>query len=159
MAPIQEVDELFETPSADPPTEYIHQDPLLTMAHDSLRQPEILDSSDITQLLSLTKSTTHKDSEHTTKVNRQYVFARANKAATQCINRGANASLSRSDMCLLQEMSHKMNVVGINDHELTALPIFTASVILQTNLGPIVGISHEYSHLGQRELDSCLWSA
>ena len=78
---------MSETPSAEPPTEDLHQDPLLTMVHDSLSQPEISDSSDIAQLLSVSKSTTHKDSK-CTLVHRQYVFARANKAATQLINRG-----------------------------------------------------------------------
>ena len=49
----------------------------------------------------------------------------------------------------LQETALKINTVGINHHELTGLPIVTASVVLQTNWGPIVGIFHEYAHLGK----------
>ena len=52
-------------------------------------------------------------------------------------------------MCVLQETAHKINTVGINHHELTGLPIVTASVVLQTNWGPIVCIFHEYAHLGK----------
>ena len=44
---------------------------------------------------------------------------------------------------VLQETSHKINVVSINDHELTGLPIVTTSVVLQTNQGPVVGIFYE----------------
>ena len=87
------VEEMFETPSADPPTKDHHQDPLLAMVHDSLSQPEISDSSDIAQLLSVNKSTTQKDSKCIAKLHRQYVFARVNKAATELIDRGTNGGL------------------------------------------------------------------
>ena len=132
-----------------PPTEDLHQETLLAMVHDSLSQPEILDSSDIIQLLSVNKSTTHKDYKNTVKVHRQYVFARANKGATQLINRGANGGLTGSYMCVCQKMSCKINIVGINDHELTGLPIVTASMVIETNQYPIVGIFFEYAHLRQ----------
>ena len=142
------MEEPSETSSPDPPTEDHHHDPLLTMVHDSLIQPEISDSSDIAQLLSVNKSTTQKDSKCIAKVHRQYVFARANKAAAQLIDRGANGGLAGSEMCVLQETVCKINIVGINDHELTGFPIITASVALQTNQGLTVGIFHENAHLG-----------
>ena len=85
------------------------------MAHDSLSQPENSDSSDTAQLLSVSTSTTHKDSRYISKVHRQYVYTRANKVATQLIDMGANGHLTRSDMHVLQETSHKINIVGIND--------------------------------------------
>ena len=132
--------------TSEPPPEDLHQDPLLTMVHDLLSQAEICDSSNIAQLLSVIKSTTCNDSRFTAKVNRQYSFARANKAATQLNNRGANGGLARSNMHVLKEMSHKINVVGINNHELTGLPLVTNSMVLHTNCVPIMGIFHEYSH-------------
>ena len=52
-------------------------------------------------------------------------------------------------MHILRETSCKINIVGINDHELTALPIATTSMVLQPNQGPVVGIVHEYVHLRQ----------
>ena len=51
--------------------------------------------------------------------HRQYDFVRANKSATQLINRGAKSGHARSDMHVLQETSCKINVVGINDNEFT----------------------------------------
>ena len=102
---VHEVEELSETPGADPAPEDLHQDSLVTMAHDSLSQTEISDSSDVAQLFSVNKSTTHKHSKCTVKVHTQYGFTRAHKSATQLINRGANGDLVRSDMCMLQETS------------------------------------------------------
>ena len=84
-------DESSETPDADPSAEDCHHVPLLTMVHNSLNQPE---TSDIAQLLSVNKSTTHKDSRHIAKGHRQYVLARANKTAIQLIKRGANGGLA-----------------------------------------------------------------
>ena len=40
-------------------------------------------------------------------------------------------------------------LLALTNHELTGLPIVTASMVLQTNPGPIVGIFHEYAHLGK----------
>ena len=71
------------------------------------------------------------------------------QSTTHLINRGANHSLTGSDMCIPQETSCKIHVVGINDHKLTGLPVVTISMVLQTNQGPNVGIFHEYAHLGQ----------
>ena len=63
-----------------------------------------------------------------------------------------------SDMHVLQEMACITNVVGINDHEWTELPTITASMVLLTNQGPIVGIIHEYAHFCLKGAQSCLWS-
>ena len=66
---VDRTEEPSETPTDDPTTEDLDQDPLLVMVPDSLSQPEISNSSDIDQLLSVSKSTTHKDSKCTAKVH------------------------------------------------------------------------------------------
>ena len=57
------MEEPSETPSDDPPPDD-YQNPLLAMVHNTLSntlsQPAILDSSDIAQLLSVSKSTKTK---------------------------------------------------------------------------------------------------
>ena len=58
-------------------------------------------------------------------------------------------AFSGSDMHMLHQIHCKINVVGINDHELTWLNIVTAAVVLVTNKGPVIGIFHEYAHLGK----------
>ena len=50
-------------------------------------------------------------------------------------------------MCVLQETTCKINIVGIIDHESTGLPIVVASMVLI-----IVGMFHEYTQLGKTAL-------
>ena len=43
----------------------------------------------------------------------------------------------------------KINIVGFDDHELTGLNVVTAAALLDTQKGPIIGVFHEYAHLGK----------
>ena len=43
----------------------------------------------------------------------------------------------------------KINIVGIDDHELTGLNVVTAAALLDSQKGPIIGVFHEYAHLGK----------
>ena len=52
-------------------------------------------------------------------------------------------------MRVLQKTHRKINIVGIDDHELTGLTVVTAPALLDTQKGPIIGIFHEYAHLGK----------
>ena len=52
-------------------------------------------------------------------------------------------------MRVLQKTHRKINIVGIDDHELTGLNVVTAAALLDTQKGPIIGIFHEYAHLGK----------
>ena len=51
-------------------------------------------------------------------------------------------------MRVLQKTHRKINIVGIDDHELTGINVTTAA-LLDTQKGPIIGIFHEYTHLGK----------
>ena len=47
-------------------------------------------------------------------------------------------------------MTHrKINIVGIDDHELPGLNVVTAASLLDAQKGPIIGNFHEYAHLGK----------
>ena len=50
-------------------------------------------------------------------------------------------------MRILQKTHRKINIVGIDDHELTGLNVVTAAALQDTHKGPIIGIFHEYTHL------------
>ena len=43
----------------------------------------------------------------------------------------------------------KINTVGIDDHELTGLDVVTAAALFDTQKGPVIGVFHEYAHLGK----------
>ena len=51
-------------------------------------------------------------------------------------------------MRVLQKTHMKINIVRIDDHELTGLNVVTAAALLDTQKGPVIGIFHEYAHLG-----------
>ena len=42
--------------------------------------------------------------------------------------------------------------MGIADHELTGLDVVTAAALFDTQEGPVIGIFHEYAHLGKGDL-------
>ena len=65
------------------------------------------------------------------------------------IDRGADGGLAGADMQVLQKTHRKINIVGIDDHELTGLNVVTAAALLDTQKCPIIGIFHEYAHLGR----------
>ena len=52
-------------------------------------------------------------------------------------------------MRVLQKTDRMINIVGIDDHELSGLNVVTAAALLDTQKVPIVGIFHEYAHLGK----------
>ena len=78
-----------------------------------------------------------------------YVFTRANQSTNHLIDRGANGGLTGADMRVVQKAHRKINIVGIDDHELTGLNVVTAAALLDPQKGPIIGIFHEYAHLGK----------
>ena len=66
------------------------------------------------------------------------------------VDRGANGGLADADMRILQKTDRKINIVGIDDYELTGLDVMTAAALFDTQKGPVIGIFHEYAHLGKR---------
>ena len=44
-------------------------------------------------------------------------------------------------MRVIHTTPRKINIVGIDDHELTGLNLFTAAALLDTQKGPIIGVS------------------
>ena len=52
-------------------------------------------------------------------------------------------------MRVVHTTPRKINIVGIDDHELTGLNVVTAATLLDTQKGPIIGAFHEYAHLGR----------
>ena len=52
-------------------------------------------------------------------------------------------------MRVLSHTGHKINIVGIDFHELTGLDVVTAASLLDTNPGKVIGIFNEYAFLGK----------
>ena len=85
------------------------------------------------------------------KAHVTYRFAQSNTSShLQLVDQGANGGLAGADMKVLNKTGRKVNISGIDNHELvTGLDIVTCASMYDSNQGPIIGISHEYAYHGQ----------
>ena len=83
------------------------------------------------------------------KVHLRYVFPRSKQSTNHLVEREANGGLAGADMRMLQKTDRKINTVGIDDHELTCLDVVPTDALFDTQQEPVIGIFHEYAHLGK----------
>ena len=65
------------------------------------------------------------------------------------VDHGANGGLAGSDMCVIHKTHRKINIQGIDNHEVTGLDVVTAATLLNTSQGKVIGIFNEYAYLGK----------
>ena len=116
-------------------------DPLLAMVHQSIHTSAD-DASDITKVLSTKRS-------RQIEVCKHYIFQHANHTNNQLVDSGANGDLAGSDMRVIYKTHSKINISGIDNHEVTGLDVVTAATLLNTSLGKVIGIFNEYAYLGK----------
>ena len=116
-------------------------DPLLAMVHQSIHTSDD-DASDITKVLSAKRS-------RQIQVCKCYIFQHASHTNNQLVDRGANGGLAGSDMRVIYKTHRKINISGIDNHEVTGLDVVTAATLLNTSLGKVIGIFNEYAYLGK----------
>ena len=122
-------------------TETIPSDPLLAMVHQSIHTSDD-DASDISNVLSVKRS-------RQIQVCQRYLFQHANHTNQQLVDRGANGGLAGSDMRVIHKTHRKINIQGIDNHEVTGLDVVTAATLLNTSQGKVIGIFNEYAYLGK----------
>ena len=111
-----------------------------------------IDSTDIQNVMSVSyakRNISSHESSRQIQTHQRYVFARVNQSNHHPMDRGANGGLAGADMRVIHTPPRKINIVGIDDHELTGLNVVTAATLLDTQKGPIIGVFHEYAHLGK----------
>ena len=86
------------------------------------------------------------------QTHQRYVFARVNQTNLQLIDRGSNGGLAGADMRVLHTTPRKINIIGIDDHEMTGLNVVTAATLLDTKKGPIIGFFMNTLTLGKAGL-------
>ena len=122
-------------------TETTPSDPLLAMVHQSTNTSDNA-ASDISHFLSVKRSPQ-------IQVCQCYLFQHANHTNQQLVDRGANGDLAGSDMRVIHRTYCKINIQGINNHEVTGLDVVTAATPLNTSQGKVIGIFNEYTYLGK----------
>ena len=65
------------------------------------------------------------------------------------IDRGANGGLAGQDVRLIETTLRMADVSGINNHTLQGLQIATVAGVVQSHLGPICVIMHQYAYHGK----------
>ena len=63
------------------------------------------------------------------------------------VDRGANGGLAGSDVRVIHKTHRKINIQGIDNHEVTGLDVVTAATLLNTSQGKVIGIFNEYACL------------
>ena len=116
-------------------------DPLLAMVHQSIHTSDD-DASDISNVLSAKRS-------RQILVCQRYLFPHANHTNQQLVDCGANGGLAGSDMCVIHKTHRKINIQGIDNHEVTGLDVVTAATLLNTSQGKVISIFNEYAYLGK----------
>ena len=122
-------------------TETTPSDPLLAMVHRSINTSDD-DASDISIVLSVKRSCQ-------IQVCQRYLFQHANHTNQQLVDRGANGGLAGSDMHVIHKTHRKINIQGIDNHEVTGLDVVTAATLLNTSQGKVIVIFNEYAYLGK----------
>ena len=122
-------------------TETTPSDPLLAMVHQSIHTSDD-DASDISNVLSVKRS-------RQIQVCQRYLFQHANHTNQQLVDRGANGGLAGSDMRVIHKTHRKINIQGIDNHEVTGLDVVTAATLLNTSQGKVIGIFIEYAYIGK----------
>ena len=116
-------------------------DTLLAMVHQSINTSDD-DASDITKVLSAKRS-------RQIQVCKRYLIQHANHTNNQLVDHGANGGLAGSDMHVINKTHRKINISGIDNHEVTGLDVVTAATLLNTSLGKVIGIFNEFASLGK----------
>ena len=136
-----------DEPTEEPPSDTSTQ----TLVNKCLAESGI-DPTDIQNVMSVSyakRDISSHDSSRQIQTHQRYVFARVNQSNHHLIDRGANGGLAGADMRVIHTTPRKINIVGIDDHELTGLNVITAAALLDIQKGPIIGVFHEYAHLGK----------
>ena len=120
-------------------TETTPSDPLLATVHQSINTSDE-DASDISNVLSVKRSPQ-------IQVCQCYLFQHANHTNQQLVDHGSNGGLAGSDMHVIHRTYRKINIQGIDNHEVTGLDVVTAATLLNTPQGEVIGIFNEYAYL------------
>ena len=84
----------------------------------------------------------------------QYRFSKAaginhRKGNSALVDQGANGGLAGEDVRVLKHSLCQADISGINNHTMVGLPIVTAAGVVNTHIGPVCVILHQYVLLGK----------
>jgi hypothetical protein len=63
------------------------------------------------------------------------------------VDRGANGGVAGNDVRVLFKTNCTVDIRGIDNHQLTDVPIGTVGGVVTTQKGPVIAIMHQYDYL------------
>ena len=148
LKPESEIPE--STPISDINDEEEHD--LRRLIHKATRQIEPGDirhvlSSSVSQKdkMKTTRSESHAVNVHETHLNLS-INNRALHTATSLIDRGANGGIAGDNVRIITTTDRRVNVSGIDNHQLQDLKIVTAGGVCSSNQGEVIVILHQYAY-------------
>jgi hypothetical protein len=92
------------------------------------------------------------DGTHYRAVNVAYIysvsFSHHNAVAVSLVDRGANGGIAGEDVCVIEMTMQKVDVCGINNHEVSGISIAMVGAVVLTQHGPVIAIMSQYAYLG-----------
>jgi len=73
--------------------------------------------------------------------------AHRHKPDTDLVDRGANGGIAGNNLRIIETTGDIVDVEGIDNHQVTNIPIVTAGGVTKTNKGPVIAIFHQYAHM------------
>ena len=125
-----------DTPTEQPPSDTSTQ----TLVNKCLAESGI-DTTDIQNVMSVSyakRDISSHESSRQIQTHQRYVFAKVNQSNHHLIDREVNGGLAGADMRVIHTTPRKINIDGMDDHELTGLNVVTAAGLLDTQKGPII---------------------
>lgn len=65
------------------------------------------------------------------------------------VDRGANGGIAGDDVILIEKTHRTCDVSGIDNHTISDLPIATCAGLVQSSIGPVIVILHQYAYSGK----------
>ena len=77
------------------------------------------------------------------------ISAHRASSSLSLVDRGANGGLAGTDVRIIHRTHRFVDIRGIDNHQLTEIPIGTVGGVVDTQKGPIIAIMHQYALLGK----------
>ena len=65
------------------------------------------------------------------------------------IDRGANGGVAGADVRVIHKLNRSTDIQGIDNHQITNVPIGTVGGVVATQAGPVIAIMHQYALYGK----------
>ena len=73
------------------------------------------------------------------------------------VDRGANGGIAGSDVCIIEKTTRKVDVQGIDDHQVNDIVIATVGGVIETQRGPVIAVLNQYAYTGKgKSIHSCI---